>query len=99
MSINNSTAHNPYAKKVASFAEKTSTDKILNQLSLQTLGRVKQLYMEMTIYPEQVSYNYQGDKTDPRQIAFQKEMRTSVDGLMKVLIWRLDGAITETEFT
>ncbi len=26
-------------------------------------------------------------------------MRNSIDGLLKVLIWRMDGAITDVEFT
>ena len=30
---------------------------------------------------------------------FVKELKVSIDGIFKVLIWRIDGAITDSEFS
>ncbi|CDW89710.1 UNKNOWN [Stylonychia lemnae] len=71
-------------------------DKLQNMISLQNLGQVKQLYSELTLYPDDEEKQQLLVKDEQK---FKKSLRNSMEGLLKVLIWRLDGAITPAEFT
>ena len=57
---------------------------------------MKQLYSELTIYPDEEEKQASILQDIDR---FKKSMKGSIEGLLKVLIWRLDGAITPNEFT
>eukprot|EP00347_Sterkiella_histriomuscorum_P024308 403331582 len=73
-----------------------NNEKLQLQVSVQTKGLIRQFYHELTLYPS---------NEQKRQILLQDKpkllisLRNSMEGLLKVLIWRLDNVITPSEFT
>lgn len=69
---------------------------ISDSLSLRALFLLKELYVELTLYPDDEAYLYNAMLNKDK---FILAFRSSMEGLLKVLLWRLDNTITSVEFT